>query len=38
MAAAIDFQQLGPILAKVKARYPNSQAVSDLGTMIGKLK
>ena len=38
MAGAIDLQQLGPILAKVKARYPNSQAVSDLGTMIGKLK
>lgn len=38
MAEAIDFQQLGPILAKVKARYPNSQSVSDLGAMIGKLK
>ncbi|QJE98053.1 YfbK domain-containing protein [Luteolibacter luteus] len=37
-AASIDFQQLGPIFAKVKARYPNSQAVSDLGAMIGKLK
>lgn len=37
-ASSIDFQQLGPIFAKVKARYPNSQAVSDLGAMLGKLK
>ena len=38
MADAIDFQQLRQTFAKVKARYQNSQAVSDLGTMIGRLK
>ncbi|WP_193213352.1 YfbK domain-containing protein [Luteolibacter marinus] len=38
MADAVDFQQLGESLAKVKARYPNSRPVADLATMMGKLK
>ena len=38
MADAIDFQQLRPILGKVKARYFNSQAVSDLDAILGTLK
>ena len=38
MADAVDFQKLGQSFAKVKAAYPNSQPVADLGEMIGKLK
>lgn len=38
LSDAVDFQQLGQTFGKVKARYQNSQTVSDLGTMIGKLK
>ena len=38
MADAVDFQQLRPILGKVKARYSNSQAVSDLDAILGTLK
>ncbi len=38
MADAVDFQQLGQVYAGVRARYPNSQPVADLGSMIGKMK
>jgi secreted protein with Ig-like and vWFA domain len=38
MAEAVDFQQLGQVYAGVRARYPNSQPVADLGSMIGKMK
>ena len=38
MADAVDFQQLGQVFAGVRARYPNSQPVADLGSMIGKMK
>ncbi|TAE77418.1 MAG: DUF3520 domain-containing protein [Verrucomicrobia bacterium] len=38
MADAVDFQQLGQVYADVRARYPKSQPVADLGSMIGKLK
>jgi Mg-chelatase subunit ChlD len=38
LADAVDFQQLAPVLAKVKVRYPNSRPVAELEAMIGKLK
>ncbi|MEK7953732.1 YfbK domain-containing protein [Luteolibacter soli] len=38
MAEAVDFQQLAPVMAKVKARYANSKPVAELESMIGKLK
>jgi Mg-chelatase subunit ChlD len=38
MAEAIDFGQLGKVLAPVKARYAGSAAVDDLEGMIEKLK
>jgi secreted protein with Ig-like and vWFA domain len=38
MADAVDFQQLGQVYAGVRARYPNSKPVADLGSMIGKMK
>jgi secreted protein with Ig-like and vWFA domain len=38
MADAVDFQQLGQVFAGVRARYPNSRPVADLGSMLGKLK
>ena len=38
MAAAIDFKDLGRAFATVRARYPQSQPVADLGMMIEKLK
>ena len=38
MADAVDFQQLAPVMAKVKARYANSKPVAELEAMIGKLK
>jgi Mg-chelatase subunit ChlD len=38
MAEAIDFGQLGSVMAGVKARYAGSEAVAELEGMIGKLK
>ncbi|RYD63444.1 MAG: DUF3520 domain-containing protein [Verrucomicrobiaceae bacterium] len=38
MADAVDFQQLAPVMAKVKARYANSKPVAELESMLGKLK
>jgi hypothetical protein len=38
MADAVDFQQLAPVMAKVKARYASSKPVAELEAMIGKLK
>ena len=38
LADAVDFQQLAPVMAKVKARYSNSRPVAELEAMIGKLK
>jgi Ca-activated chloride channel family protein len=38
MAEAIDFGQLGKVLAPVKARYAGSTAVAELGEMIERLK
>jgi hypothetical protein len=38
MADAVDFQQLAPVMAKVRARYANSKPVAELESMIGKLK
>ncbi|WP_367875321.1 von Willebrand factor type A domain-containing protein [Luteolibacter sp. Populi] len=38
LADALDFDQLGKSFAAVKAKYPDSQPVTDLGTMIEKLK
>ena len=38
LADAVDFQDLKQVFAKVKAAYPNSQPVDDLGTMIEWLK
>ncbi|MCW1886952.1 von Willebrand factor type A domain-containing protein [Luteolibacter flavescens] len=38
LADAVDFQQLAPVMAKVKARYAGSKPVADLESMIGHLK
>ncbi|WP_035603759.1 von Willebrand factor type A domain-containing protein [Haloferula sp. BvORR071] len=38
LSDALDFKQLGKVFPGVKAKYPDSQHVSDLGAMIEKLK
>ncbi|MCW1926201.1 von Willebrand factor type A domain-containing protein [Luteolibacter arcticus] len=38
LADAVDFQQLAPVMAKVRARYGSSKPVAELEAMIGKLK
>ena len=38
LSDALDFKELGKSFPAVKAKYPNSQPVRDLGGMIEKLK